>query len=78
MRPAAALFRLQLVTVVLKNSRRAVAGGKTAEELLKLAMCCFRHAKIATNAAAAENLREVGENLLDKARRLDPAIKRPQ
>ena len=73
-----ALFRLRVVKSDLKNPRRVVAGGKTPEELVKLASCCFRHAKIATNQAAAENLREVGETLLAKARRLNPEIKRPE
>lgn len=61
-----------------KNPRRVVADGKTPDELVKLAGCCFRHAKIATNADAAQNLRDVGENLLAKARRLDPEVKRPE
>src|SRR5262249_32003772 len=76
--PGCGLVQAAAVPTVLKNPRRVVAGGKTPEEMVKLAACCFRHAKIATNAEAAEHLREVGETLLAKARRLNPAIQRPE
>lgn len=63
---------------MLENPRKDVARPRTADELAKLAGCCFRHAKIATNEEAAASLREIGEDCLLKARRLDPAIKCPE
>jgi len=63
---------------MLENPRKDVARPLTAPDLVKLAACCFRHAKIATNPEAAANLKEMGEDYLLKARRLDPQIKRPE
>ena len=63
---------------MLENPRRDVARPQTADELARLAACCFRHAKIATNRDAAANLREIGEDYLSKARRLVPEIACPE
>jgi hypothetical protein len=63
---------------MLENPRKDVARPLTAPDLVKLAACCFRHAKIATNQEAAANLKEMGEDYLLKARRLDPQIRRPE
>lgn len=63
---------------MLENPRKDVARPQTASELARLAGCCFRHAKIATNKEAAANLEEIGEEYLTKARRLDPEIKAPE
>ncbi len=59
---------------MLENPRRDVARPQTASELAKLAGCCFRHAKIATNEELATNLERVGRGYLLKARRLVPEI----
>ena len=63
---------------MIENLRRDVTRPRTASEFAKLAACCFRHARIATNQEAAANLREIGEECLTKAQRLDPEIKRPE
>ncbi|WP_229266434.1 hypothetical protein [Leptospira sp. severe_002] len=63
---------------MLENPRKDVARPQDVNELVKLASCCFRHAKIATKREVAANLREIGEGLLKEARKLDPEVKRPE
>lgn len=63
---------------MLANPRKEVARPQTADELVRLAACCFRHARIATRQEVAANLREIGEGLFMEARKLDPEVKRPE